>query len=81
MMRFCKPIVPAVVLAAIALLTLHDAAHAYIDPGIGGMLLQLLLGGIAGALVVIKLYWHRFREAAARVFGGGHSKSDKADAD
>jgi hypothetical protein len=80
MIRLGKAIVPVVALAAIALMTSQSAAHAYIDPGIGGMLLQLLLGGIAGALVIIKLYWHRFRETVSRVFGG-QPKRDKADAD
>ena len=41
-------------------------AHAYIDPGTGGMILQLLLGGIAGALVVVKLYWHKARSIFSR---------------
>ena len=36
-------------------------AHAYLDPGTGGMLLQLLLGGFAAALVVLRLYWHSFK--------------------
>ncbi len=36
-------------------------AHPYLDPGTGSMLLQLLLGGVAGALVVGKLYWHRVK--------------------
>jgi len=39
---------------------LTDSALAYIDPGSGSMLLQLLLGGIAGAVVVLKLYWRQF---------------------
>ena len=33
---------------------------AYLDPGTGSMILQLLLGGIAGAAIVLKLYWQRF---------------------
>jgi hypothetical protein len=33
----------------------------YIDPGTGSMMLQLLLGGVAGALVVGKLYLQRTR--------------------
>ncbi len=37
-------------------------AFAYIDPGTGSMMLQLMLGGVAGALVVGKLYLHRARE-------------------
>ncbi len=34
---------------------------AYLDPGSGSMLVQLLLGGVAGAAVVVKLGWERFR--------------------
>jgi hypothetical protein len=37
-------------------------AWAYIDPGTGSMMLQLLLGGVAGAMVVGKLYMQRARE-------------------
>lgn len=38
---------------------LISPAQAYLDPGSGSMLLQLLLGGVAGAVVVLKLYWRR----------------------
>jgi hypothetical protein len=34
---------------------------AYLDPGSGSMLVQLLLGGVAGAAVVVKLGWERFK--------------------
>lgn len=36
-------------------------AFAYLDPGTGSIMLQLLLGGAAGALVVGKLYWHKLK--------------------
>lgn len=32
---------------------------AYMDPGTGSLFLQLLLGGVAGLAVVLKLYWRR----------------------
>lgn len=35
-------------------------AHAYLDPGSGSYILQLLLGGFAGLAVVGKLYWNHF---------------------
>jgi hypothetical protein len=35
---------------------------AYLDPGSGSMLVQLLLGGVAGAAVIMKLGWQRFRD-------------------
>ena len=34
-------------------------AQAYLDPGSGSMLLQVLLGGFAAVGVIGKLYWHR----------------------
>ena len=50
-------------------------AYAYLDPGTGSMLLQLLLGGVAGALVVGKLYWHRIKA----FFGRGPASSPNQD--
>jgi len=34
-------------------------ASAYLDPGTGSIILQVLLGGVAGLLLAGKLYWHR----------------------
>jgi hypothetical protein len=54
----------ALALAALgaAILSLSATpAHAYLDPGSGSMLLQLLLGGAAGLAVIVKLYWRRFK--------------------
>lgn len=42
------------------LLIVIDRADAYLDPGSGSMMLQLLLGGAAGVAVITKLYWRRF---------------------
>lgn len=35
------------------------AVLAYLDPGSGSMLLQLILGGAAAAGVGLKMSWHR----------------------
>jgi hypothetical protein len=32
---------------------------AYLDPGSGSMMLQVLAGGIAAAAVTLKVYWRR----------------------
>lgn len=40
-----------------------SAAWAYLDPGSGSMLLQVLLGGIAGAVVLVRIYWRRLLTA------------------
>ncbi len=36
--------------------------YAYLDPGSGGILIQLLFGGLAGAIAIIKLYWHKIKD-------------------
>jgi len=36
-------------------------ALAYIDPGAASILLQVLIGGVAGGLVFLKLYWQRIK--------------------
>ena len=43
----------------VGLLFWPTSAEAYLDAGSGSMLLQLLLGGVAGLLVILKLYWQR----------------------
>ena len=48
-----------VMLLWLALLVVPSPAHAYLDPGTGSMLLQLLLGGVAGFVVLMKMGWRR----------------------
>ena len=52
------------------LLTMSINAEAYLDPGTGSMMMQVILGGIAAISVAIKLYWHKLRV----IFGAGKSK-------
>ncbi len=66
------------ILAAVILLgsfAVTAPAYAYLDPGTGSMLLQLLLGGVAGALVIGKLYWARIQS----FFGRGPSSDPSQD--
>ena len=50
------------VLATLLLIT-APSASAYLDPGTGSMLLQVILGGIAAVGVALKLFWHKIRVA------------------
>jgi hypothetical protein len=36
-----------------------SSAHAYIDPGSGSYFFQLLVGGLLGAAVAVKVFWRR----------------------
>lgn len=46
--------------AALSLGVATSTAQAYLDPGTGSMILQVMLGGIAGVALAGKLYWQRF---------------------
>lgn len=69
------------VLLAVAAGLFPSEAQAYLDPGTGAMLVQLLLGGVAGALVVVKLYWSRLREVTARMMRGDKEMAEDGTAD
>jgi len=49
----------AVVVALITLLWPHDTHANYIDPTTGGVLLQVIFGGLAGVAVIWKLFRYR----------------------
>jgi hypothetical protein len=62
-------------LLVLFLLLAHSVnAEAYLDPGTGSMMLQVILGGIAAIGVALKLYWHKLR-----VFLGGGKKEGAED--
>ncbi len=58
---------------ALFILSWEQPAYAYIDPGAGSLLLQVLMGGLAGAAVVAKVYW---KNLMARLGRGGDTTSD-----
>jgi len=51
----------------LAMLIISPSAFAYLDPGTGSLLLQLLLGGAAGLITIAKLYWHQLRSLLVKV--------------
>lgn len=51
---------------ASALALLATPAEAYLDFASGSMMLQLILGGVAGLAVAVKLYWHKLRSFFGR---------------
>jgi len=43
----------------ICIFVLAAPAQAYLDPGTGSAVLQMLVAGVMGALFVIKMYWRK----------------------
>ena len=49
---------------------------AYIDPGAGSMILQVLAGGVAGVMVFGKLYWAKVKRVLR--FGRSEPPEDES---
>ena len=41
------------------LILISKEAYAYLDPGTGGLILNLIIGAIAGILIFISVSWQR----------------------
>jgi len=54
-------------------------AYAYVDPGTGGMLVQLVTGGVAGGLVLLRLYWGRLKTLFTRTPPAGEPSETSVD--
>jgi hypothetical protein len=69
-----------IVAAALAALLIHPVlfvsdACAYLDPGTGSYILQMIVAGLLGAAFAVKIFWMRIRRFFADVF----SRSDRND--
>jgi len=49
------------ILLFVSILMFNTSAYAYLDPGLGGILLQGLIAAIAAASLTIKIYWQKIK--------------------
>jgi len=61
-----RDIPPLPLLVLTGWLLLEVQVDAYLDPGTGSMLLQVLVGGFAAVGMVGKLYWHKISSLFSR---------------
>ena len=64
----------ALLLAATLSLALTGRAHAYLDPGTGSILLQMLIGGVVGGFFVLKMQWARVKSWLSSKSGGAQGE-------
>jgi hypothetical protein len=46
----------------------EENAFAYLDPGTGSFVLQMLIAGVLGGLFVIKTYWRKIKFFIKKIF-------------
>ena len=57
-----------VVFAVLTFLLAPTTAYAYLDPGTGSIILQMLIAGILAAALYVRLFWDRTRQMISRLF-------------
>ncbi len=56
-------------------------AHAYLDPGTGSFIFQIMVGAVVGAVFVLKSYFNKIADRARSLFGLSPRSPDKNEAD
>jgi hypothetical protein len=55
------PLASAITIAALFFLMAPQPALAYIDPGSGSLILQVIIATFLSGVVLVKVYWRRLR--------------------
>ena len=54
---------------------LPERAFAYLDPGTGSFLIQIVIAAVVGSLFTIKMWWHNIKNFIANIFSSSSAKS------
>ena len=67
-MTLLKGIAAACIACAVLLTVIPAPLYAYLDPGTGSYILQIILAAVLGGLFALKLFWHRIKLFLMRIF-------------
>lgn len=72
-----RPRAVGVILTAVSILIISSTgAHAYIDPGTGSYVLQVVIASALAAGFVIKATWRNITASIGKLFGKRHSDAE-----
>lgn len=62
---------------AFVILSLPDTAAGsyYLDPGTGSIIIQVLIGALAGGLIALKIFWGRISSLFKKLFYRGRKRA------
>ncbi|MFP4467248.1 MAG: hypothetical protein ACLFP1_09365, partial [Candidatus Goldiibacteriota bacterium] len=55
-------------------LALPCGVYAYLDPGTGSFIVQMLVAAVASALLAVKIFWNSIVDFFRKIFGKGKKK-------
>ena len=77
MNRHRNHLIRSVLFSFLLLIASTHTAHAYVDPGTGSYVIQLVIAALAGIAFAIKIYWGRIKG----LFSGASSEEQGAGSD
>ncbi len=69
---------PLSVFFYVFLFVLPAHVHAYLDPGSGSYIIQLIFGGFLGVAISIKVFWKQIRAFFSHLFHHGKSQEKES---
>jgi hypothetical protein len=68
-----KCLADAVVFVCLLLFASTQVAQAYVDPGTGSYVIQILIAALAGAAFAVKIYWRKIKQLVSRSSSEGEA--------
>ena len=65
-MKHREILIESIISAALLLFIFARDAHAYLDPGTGSFILQMLLAGLFAVLLAIRIFWNKIKALFTR---------------
>lgn len=65
-------------IAFFSFFVLPNQAYAYLDPGTGSVILQVVAAAVLGALFTIKMYWRKVKMFFQGLFSSSGKSTDDA---
>ena len=66
-MQYKEGILPLIFgISLLHLFTISDA-YAYIDPGTGSLVIQVIVGALVGVGITAKIYWYKINEKISHI--------------
>ena len=66
-MKYRQGILPLIFgISLLHVFTISDA-YAYIDPGTGSLVIQVILGALVGVGITVKIYWYKIKEKISHI--------------
>jgi len=69
--RYCLPASAAIA----ALMAFPSTSHAYLDPGSGSYIIQILIAGFVAGSFAIKVYWRKIKAFLKTLFNKSESST------